>query len=108
MQSGKLDIRITVSTYTSVSDGYGGFNNTIASTNTYWCNFVPISGEISQINGKRTLSTEVTITMRKLTADNINLGDTFVLEGQTEIYRINDKFETDLAFYTQLIATKID
>jgi hypothetical protein len=46
--------------------------------------------------------------MRKLTADNINLGDTFIKEGSTKIYRINDKFETDLGFYTKLIATKID
>jgi hypothetical protein len=46
--------------------------------------------------------------MRKKTADLIQLGDIFTLENETQKYRINDKFEFDLDFYTKLLATKSD
>ena len=44
--------------------------------------------------------------MRKNTADLIQLGDIFTLENDSKKYRINDKFEFDLDFYTKLLATK--
>jgi len=44
--------------------------------------------------------------MRKNTADLIQLGDIFTLENQTQKFRINNKFEFDLDFYTKLLATK--
>jgi len=44
--------------------------------------------------------------MRKNTADLIQLGDIFTLEGGTKNYRINEKYEFDLDFYTKLLATK--
>ncbi len=44
--------------------------------------------------------------MRKNTADLIQLGDIFTLENGSQKYRINDKFEFDLDFYTKLLATK--
>jgi len=44
--------------------------------------------------------------MRKNTADLIQLGDIFILEGGSQQYRINEKFEFNLDFYTKLLATK--
>ena len=67
-----------------------------------------IKGEIDTISGKRALSTEVKITMRKKSADQINIGDTIVVSNQTGNYRINDKFESTLDFYTTLMATKVE
>ena len=46
--------------------------------------------------------------MRKKTADEISVGDIFVVEGQTQKYRINDMYESDLKYYVKIKATKTD
>tara|TARA_R100001460_G_scaffold26601_2_gene53785 strand:- start:243 stop:569 length:327 start_codon:yes stop_codon:yes gene_type:complete len=106
MQAGKLDSKITIKRLTKVSDGFGGYNSTLGTIATVWCHLTQIKGEIKDKFGKRGQDIDVEITMRKNTADLIQLGDVFTLEGATQKYRINDKFEFDLDFFTKLLATK--
>lgn len=106
MQAGKLDSKITIKRLTKVADGFGGYNSTLSNIATVWCHLTQIKGEIKDKFGKRGQDIDVEITMRKNTADLIQLGDVFTLEGETQKYRINDKFEFDLDFFTKLLATK--
>ena len=106
MQAGKLDSKITIKRLAKVADGFGGFNSTLGNIATVWCHLTQIKGEIKDKFGKRGQDIDVEITMRKNTADLIQLGDVFTLEGETQKYRINDKFEFDLDFFTKLLATK--
>ena len=106
MNAGKLDSKITIKRLTKVSDGFGGYNSTLGTIATVWCHLTEIKGEINDKFGKREQDVQVEITMRKNTADLIQLGDIFTLENQTQKFRINNKFEFDLDFYTKLLATK--
>ncbi len=106
MDAGKLDSKITIKRLVKSSDGFGGYNSTLSNVATVWCNLNQISGDISDKLGKRTQDVQVEIMMRKNTADLIQLGDIFILEGGSQQYRINEKFEFDLDFYTKLLATK--
>ncbi len=106
MQAGKLDSKITIKRLTKVADGFGGYNSTLSDVATVWCHLTQIKGEIKDKFAKRGQYIDVEITMRKNTADLIQLGDVFTLEGATQKYRINDKFEFDLDFFTKLLATK--
>lgn len=108
MQAGKLNTRISVTSYNRVQDEFGGWNNTEADVASYWCNFEPIKGDVSQVSGKRSLSTEAKIVMRKKAAENINIGDTIKVNSLGNSYRINDKYDSVLDFYTEIIATKIE
>lgn len=106
MNAGKLDSKITIKRLTKTADGFGGFNSILSDVATVWCNLTEIKGEINDKFGKREQDVQVEITMRKNTADLIQLGDIFTLENQTQKFRINNKFEFDLDFYTKLLATK--
>jgi len=106
MNAGKLDSKITIKRLTKTADGFGGFNSTLSDVATVWCHLTEIKGEINDKFGKREQDVQVEITMRKNTADLINIGDIFTLENQTQKFRINNKFEFDLDFYTKLLATK--
>ena len=106
MDAGKLDSKITIKRLVKSTDGFGGYNSTLSEVATVWCNLKQISGDISDKLGKRTQDVQVEIMMRKNTADLIQLGDIFTLEGGTKNYRINEKYEFDLDFYTKLLATK--
>jgi|TARA_Y100000052_G_scaffold25559_1_gene29228 transcription elongation factor GreA-like protein len=106
MQAGKLDSKITIKRFSKIADGFGGFNSTLSTIATVWCNLTQLKGEIKDKFGKRQQDIDIELTMRKKTADLIQLGDVFTLEGETQKYRINDKFEFDLDFYTKLLATK--
>jgi len=106
MNAGKLNSKITIKRLTKTADGFGGYNSTLSDVATVWCDLKQIKGEIVDKFGKREQDIEVEITMRKKTADLIQLGDIFTLENGSQKYRINDKFEFDLDFYTKLLATK--
>ena len=106
MNAGKLNSKITIKRLTKTADGFGGFNSTLSDVATVWCHLTEIKGEINDKFGKREQDVQVEITMRKNTADLINIGDIFTLENQTQKFRINNKFEFDLDFYTKLLATK--
>jgi len=106
MNAGKLDSKITIKRLTKTADEFGGFNSTLSDVATVWCHLTEIKGEINDKFGKREQDVQVEITMRKNTGDLINIGDIFTLENQTQKFRINNKFEFDLDFYTKLLATK--
>ncbi len=106
MQAGNLDSKITIKRLSKTSDQFGGFTSTLSDVATVWCDLKQIKGEINDKFGKREQDIQVEITMRKNTADLIQLGDIFTLENDSQKYRINDKFEFDLDFYTKLLATK--
>jgi hypothetical protein len=106
MQAGNLDSKITIKRLSKTSDQFGGFTSTLLDVATAWCDLKQIKGEINDKFGKREHDIQVEITMRKNTADLIQLGDIFTLENESQKYRINDKFEFDLDFYTKLLATK--
>jgi|TARA_R110002073_G_scaffold333116_1_gene520188 hypothetical protein len=106
MDAGKLNSKITIQRLTKASDGFGGFNSTLTNIATVWCNLTQIGGVISDKLGKRTQDTQIEIKVRKNTADLINIGDIFILENGSQKYRINEKFEFDLDFYSKLLATK--
>ncbi|QDP54278.1 MAG: hypothetical protein Unbinned5434contig1000_25 [Prokaryotic dsDNA virus sp.] len=106
MNAGKLNSKITIKRLSKDSDGFGGFTSTLSNVATVWCDLKQIKGEISDKLGKRGQDIDVEITMRKKTADLIQLGDIFTLENDSQKYRINNKFEFDLDFYTKLLATK--
>lgn len=106
MNAGKLNSKITIKRLTKTADEFGGFNSTLSDVATIWCHLTEIKGEINDKFGKREQDVQVEITMRKNTADLIQLGDIFTLENDSKKYRINNKFEFDLDFYTKLLATK--
>ncbi len=106
MDAGKLNSKITIKRLIKTPDEFGGFNSTLSEVANVWCDLKQLSGGVSDRFGKRTQDIEVEIMMRKNTADLIQLGDIFTLEGGSQNYRINEKFEFDLDFYTKLLATK--
>jgi len=106
MNAGKLNSKITIKRLTKTPDDFGGFNSTLSNVATVWCDLKQIKGEINDKFGKREQDIQIEITMRKNTAQLIQLGDIFTLENQTQKYRINDKFDFDLDFHTKLLATK--
>ena len=108
MQAGKLNSRVTIKKTTRVQDEFGGWQNTADYNVSVWADVKQLSGEISQENGKRSLELEVQITMRKKTAEKVNLGDVITIGTDAAEYRVNSKFDSVLDFYTELKATKID
>jgi len=106
MDAGKLNSKIIIKRLIKTPDEFGGFKSTLSNVATVWCDLKQLSGDVSDRFGKRTQDVQVEIMMRKNTADLIQLGDIFTLEGGTNNYRINEKFEFDLDFYTKLLATK--
>ena len=103
MQAGKLNSKITIKRLVKSPDGFGGFTSTLSTVASVWCDLKQINGEISE---KCDHEIEVEILMRKKTADLIVIGDIFTIEGGSQNYRINEKFELDLDFHTKLTATK--
>jgi hypothetical protein len=99
MQSGKLNSRITIKRLVKTDDGFGGFNSTLSDIATVWCDLKQISGEISDKFGKREHETKIELLM-------IIIGDIFIVENDSQNYRINEKFDSELKFLTRLTATK--
>ena len=108
MNAGKLKNRITLKRLTRVSDNYGGYNSTLADVKTLWCDLKEVSGDIKMENGMREHRIYVEMIIRKKTADDIQVGDIFIREGESAQYRINEMYQSELNYYVQLKATKID
>ena len=108
MNPGKLKNRITIKRLTRVSDNYGGYNSTLADVKPLWCDLKEVSGDIKMENGMRERRLFVEMIIRKKTADDIQVGDIFIREGGTDQYRINEMYQSELNYYVQLKATKID
>lgn len=108
MQPGKLNNRIGVYRQTRVADGYGGWSNTTALNDTYWGDVKEEAGAIDDVAGARKQMVEITITMRKTTADNLQIGDTITVDSNSDKYRINSIVKTDLKYTSEIKATKLD
>jgi hypothetical protein len=106
MQAGKLNSKITIKRLVKSPDQFGGFRSTLSTVASVWCDLKQINGEINEKFGKRDHEIEVEILMRKKTANLILIGDIFTVEGGSQNYRINEKFEFDLDYQTKLTATK--
>ena len=106
MQAGKLNSKITIKRLVKSQDQFGGFRSTLSTVASVWCDLKQINGEINEKFGKHDHEIEVEILMRKKTANLILIGDIFTVEGDSQNYRINEKFEFDLDYQTKLTATK--
>ena len=106
MQAGKLNSKITIKRLVKSPDQFGWFRSTLSTVASVWCDLKQINGEINEKFGKRDHEIEVEILMRKKTANLILIGDIFTVEGDSQNYRINEKFEFDLDYKTKLTATK--
>tara|TARA_R110000796_G_scaffold62237_4_gene143613 strand:- start:248 stop:574 length:327 start_codon:yes stop_codon:yes gene_type:complete len=108
MNAGKLKDRITIKRLTKVSDGFGGFNSTLSNVKTMWCSLKETNGEIKDEFGKRERYVEIELLARKKSTNDITIGDIFVIEGNTDKFRINNMYQSKLDFYVEMKATKID
>lgn len=106
MNAGKLNSKITIKRLIKTADEFGGFNSTLSDVASVWCDLKQIKGEINEKFGKREQDVQIEITMRKNSSKLIQLGDIFTIQNESQKYRINDKFDFDLHFYTKLLATK--
>lgn len=111
MNPGKLNSRIVIKRIVKSDDGYGGFTNTISVYNTIWGDVKQISGKRESDNGQRSTKTEVELICRADTIDAVISGCgqdwLFQVEGNSDTYRINDLFQSELKYFTKIIGTKI-
>ena len=107
MNAGRLNTRISVNRYTKVADDFGGFTSTEAVLKNVWCHLKEIKGDVSVENGMTQRRVTAELILRKKAADEILIGDTISIEGQSGQFKINDKYESQLDFYTTITATKI-
>ena len=108
MDAGKLNQRITIKRLAKVSDGFGGFNSTLSNVKTLWCSLKETSGEVKDEFGKRERYVEIELLVRKKSANDITIGDIFIAEGDNDEFRINNMYQSQLDFYVEIKATKID
>ena len=108
MDAGKLNQRITIKRLAKVSDGFGGFNSTLSNVKTLWCSLKETSGEVKDEFGKRERYVEIELLVRKKSANDITIGDIFIAEGNNDEFRINNMYQSQLDFYVEIKATKID
>jgi len=108
MNAGKLDKRVLIKRQTKSSDGFGGFTSTNATQSTIWANVSFTKGDITSKNGRKKISLQIELLIRKKTADNILTTDLLQIENIAGLYQINDMYDADYKYYTKLIATKRD
>ena len=108
MDAGKLNTRIEVIRQTKTSDGYGGNFSTESVVKTIWAQRVETSGDLGFVDGQRRHYIKSEFIIRKKTAENILDNDILQVEGETQRYRFNNKFEFVDDFYIKIIGTKIE
>ena len=108
MDAGKLNTRININRYTKTVDDFGGYNSTSSIFKSIWCYLKEIKGEIKADEGMNKRRVNAEIIARKTAVDDIIIGDTFNIEGQTEQYKINDLYQSEFDFYVTIKATKVD
>lgn len=112
MNPGKLNSRILIKQINKSSDGYGGYSNTVSTYDTIWGDVKQISGKRDSENGQRSTKTEVEIICRAKTIDAVNAGATkdwtFQIEGNSDTYRVNQMYQSELKYFTKIIGTKIE
>ena len=107
MNAGKLNTRININRYTKVADDFGGFNSTQSVYKSIWCHLKEIKGDVSADNGMTQRKVNAELMVRKKAADDILIGDTFNIDGQSDQFKINDLYQSDLDFYVTIKATKV-
>lgn len=108
MDAGRLNTRIQVIRQVKTSDGYGGNFSTEQVVKTIWGRRSEKSGDIGFQDGQRRHYVESEFIIRKKTAENILDNDILQVEGETNRYRFNNKYEYVNDFYIKIIATKIE
>lgn len=108
MDAGRLSTRIQVIRQVKTSDGYGGNFSTEQVIKTIWAKQVEKSGDIGFQDGQRRHYVQSEFIIRKKTAENILDNDILQIEGETNRYRFNNKYEYIDSEYIKIIATKIE
>lgn len=108
MDAGKLNTRLQVIRQVKTADGYGGNFSTEQVIKTIWARRTEQNGNIGFEDGQRRHYIESEFIIRKKTAENILDNDILQVEGETNRYRFNNKYEFVDDFYVKIIATKID
>lgn len=112
MNPGKLNSRVIIKQINKSSDGYGGFTNTVSTYDTIWGDVKQISGKRDSENGQRSTKTQVEVICRAKTIDAVNAGAgddwIFQVEGNSNTYRINEIYESELKYFTKIIGTKTE
>jgi len=107
MNAGRLNTRISVNRYTKVADDFGGYTSTEAVLKNVWCHLKEIKGDVSAENGMTQRRVTAELILRKKAADEVRIGDTINIDGQTDKFKINNMYQSELDFYTTIIATNI-
>lgn len=84
---GKLHNRITFKSKTGVSDGAGGFVNTLADYYTCWAEIYKDSESKSNIAGKDNLANDITFKIRYTTSKLLD--NKLVISYKNKLYMIN-------------------
>ena len=108
MDAGKLSTRLQVIRQVKTADGYGGNFSTEQVVKTIWAKQTELKGDIGFQDGQRRHYIESEFIIRKKTAENILDNDILQIEGETNRYRFNNKFEHVDDQYIKIIATKIE
>lgn len=107
MNAGKLNTRISVNRYTRVADDFGGYTSTEAVLKNVWCHLKEIKGDVSAENGMTQRRVTAELILRNKAADEVRIGDTINIDGQTDKFKINNMYQSELDFYTTIVATNI-
>lgn len=107
MQSGQLNTRININRYTKTQDDFGGYNSTNSVLKSIWCDLREVRGDVSVEGGMTQRRVNAELLVRKNAVDDVLIGDTFNIEGQSDQYKINDIYQSELDFFVTIKATKI-
>ena len=107
MNAGRLNTRISVNRYTKVADDFGGYTSTEAVLKKVWCHLKEIKGDVTTENGMTQRRITAELILRKKAADEVRIGDTINIDGQTDKFKINNMYQSELDFYTTIVATNI-
>jgi|TARA_R100000149_G_C5875915_1_gene139748 head-tail adaptor len=110
IQAGKLNKRISLKTFSTTADGYGGFTIGAAESEAeIWANVKfknsDILDEFGQVSNKVMVEFLV---RREAVRSYFTIGATDVLEYESKQYRVNKIYDVDIDNYTMIVATKID
>lgn len=107
MDAGKLNTRINIKRYTKTADDFGGFTSTSTTLKSVWCFLKEVKGEVFDEGGMSQRRVNAELIVRKKAIDDVVIGDTFNIDGESDQFKINDLYQSELDFYFTVKATKI-
>ena len=107
MQAGNLNTRININRYTKTQDDFGGYTSTNSVLKSIWCDLKEVRGDVSAEGGMTQRRVNAELLVRKNAVDDVFIGDTFNIEGESDQFKINDIYQSKLDFYVTIKATKI-